>query len=84
MGLKLRLEWYDKKTEFCQGEESSEDLGEDDSILGALGTPVENNINNGGFNVGSHWIAIIQPHFQHCIVLANYDYQIAFDYSDTW
>jgi hypothetical protein len=84
MGLTLRLEWYDKQTELCQGEESSKDLGDDESILNALGIPVENNINNGGFNVGSHWVAVIQSHFQHPIVLDTYDYQIAFDYRDPW
>ncbi|MBK5352141.1 cloacin [Pseudomonas sp. TH41] len=84
MGLKLRLEWYDKQTELCQGEESSKDLGDDESILDSLGIPVENNINNGGFDVANHWIEIIQPHFQHSIVLATYDYQIAFDYRDSW
>ena len=84
MGLKLRLEWYDKQTELCQGEEPSKDLGDDESVLNALGIPVENNINNGGFNVCSHWVAVIQPHFQLPIVLDTYDYQIAFDYRDQW
>lgn len=51
MGLKLRLEWYSKQTESYEGEEYSEDLGDDDSVIEALGIPVENNINNGGFNI---------------------------------
>ncbi|WP_410003835.1 colicin E3-like toxin immunity protein [Pseudomonas lini] len=84
MGLKLRLEWYDKQTQLCQGEESSKDLGDDESVLNALGIPVENNINNGGFNVIEKWVATIQPFFQHDIALTTYDYQIAFDYSEAW
>ncbi|MHC8335404.1 colicin E3-like toxin immunity protein [Pseudomonas sp. LB3P25] len=84
MGLKLRLEWYDKHTEICEGEESSKDLGDDESILDALGIPVENNINNGGFDVGSHWVAIIQPYFRHLIDLAAYDHQLSFDYRENW
>ena len=55
MGLKLRLEWYNKQTEFYEGEEYSEDLGYDGSVIEALGTPIENNINNGGFNVPQRW-----------------------------
>ncbi|MEX3776548.1 colicin E3-like toxin immunity protein [Pseudomonas sp. MYb118] len=84
MGLKLRLEWYDKKTELGEGKEYSRDLGNDDSVFIALGIPVENNVNNGGFNVDENWRAVIQPYFQHTIVLANYDYQMSFDYRDVW
>jgi hypothetical protein len=47
MGLKLRLEWYNKQTESYEGEEYSEDLGDDGSVIEALRIPVENNINNG-------------------------------------
>ena len=84
MGLKLRLEWFDKQTENFQGEESSHDLGDDESVLNALGIPVENNINNGGFNVGIQWVAIIQPYFHHSIEIADSDYQISFDYRENW
>jgi len=82
MGLKLRLEWYDKHTQLCEGEEYSKDLGDDETVLNALGIPVENNINNGGFNVVENWTPIIQPYFQHNIFLTAYNYQISFDYSD--
>lgn len=51
MGLKLRLEWFDKQTECYEGEEYSKDLGEDGAVIEALGIPIKNNINNGGFNV---------------------------------
>lgn len=84
MGLKLRLEWFDKQTENFQGEEFSDDLGDDESVLNALGIPVENNINNGGFNVGSQWVAIIQPYFRHTIEITDFDYQISFDYRENW
>jgi hypothetical protein len=84
MGLKLRLEWYDKQNHLCEGEEYSKDLGDDETVLNALGIPVENNINNGGFNILEEWIRVIQPYFQHSIVFKTYDYQISFDYSDVW
>ena len=84
MGLKLTLDWYDKQTEVFQGEEYSSDLGDDSSILEALGLSVDNTINNGGFNVGEGWVDVIQPHFQHVIAFNSYDYQISFDYRDTW
>jgi hypothetical protein len=44
MGLELRLEWYDTATLEFQGEESSKDLGGDESVLNALGTPAADNI----------------------------------------
>jgi hypothetical protein len=84
MGLKIVLEWYDKRTAIGQGEEFSNDLGDDESVLNALGIPVENNINNGGFDVLGNWVDIIQPFFQHPIAIDIYDYQIAFEYSDNW
>jgi hypothetical protein len=56
MGLELRLEWYDTATLQLQGEESSKDLGDDESVLNALGIPVESNINNGSFNVIEKWL----------------------------
>ncbi|MDM8190992.1 cloacin [Pseudomonas koreensis] len=81
MGLVLRLEWYDTATLEIQGEESSKDLGDDESVLNALSIPVEGNINNGGFNVIEKWVTSIQPYFQHQITLNTCDYQISFDYS---
>lgn len=84
MGLKLTLDWYDKQTEAFQGEEYSLDLGDDASILETLGIPVDNTINNGGFNVIEDWVPAIQPYFQHSIALTSYDYQISFDYRDVW
>lgn len=81
MGLELRLEWYDTATLEFQGEETSKDLGDDESVLNALGIPVEGNINNGGFNVVEQWVATIQPYFQHQIALSTNDYQVSFDYS---
>jgi hypothetical protein len=84
MGLKLRLEWYGKQTESFEGEEYSDDLGDDGTVIDALGIPFENNINNGGFNVPLEWVEILRPYFQHPIDWGRYDYQVAFDYRDTW
>lgn len=81
MGLELRLEWYDTATLQLQGEESSKDLGDDESVLNALGIAVEGNINNGSFNVVEKWVATIQPYFQHQVILSANDDQISFDYS---
>lgn len=52
MGLKIRLEWYDKETELGEGEELSQDFGDDGYVIEALDIPIDNNINNGGFDVG--------------------------------
>ncbi|WP_458129808.1 colicin E3-like toxin immunity protein [Pseudomonas sp. Z2-11] len=83
MGLKLRLEWYSKQTESFEGEEYSDDFGDDGAVIDALGIPFENNINNGGFNVPLEWIEILRPYFQHLIDWDRYDYQVAFDYRDS-
>ncbi|WP_420893695.1 colicin E3-like toxin immunity protein [Pseudomonas mandelii] len=50
----------------------------------ALGMPIENNVNNGGFNVSPDWVSTLQPHFHHTIQLLSYDYQVAFVYRDKW
>jgi hypothetical protein len=84
MGLKIRLEWYDKKTELGEGEELSKDYGDDGFVIESLGMPIENNINNGGFDVVSSWVSTLQPHFRHVINLSSYDYQVAFIYRDKW
>jgi hypothetical protein len=84
VGLKVRLEWYDKETELGIGRELSKDFGDDGSVIESLGMPIENNINNGGFDVLSHWVSILQPHFKHVIDSSSYDYQIAFVYRDHW
>ncbi|MNB54643.1 Colicin-E3 immunity protein [compost metagenome] len=84
MGLKARLEWYDKQTELGEGEELSKDFGEDCSLIEALGLSPARNINNGGFDVKSDWLKILQPYFQHFIQYSSYDYQISFVYRDNW
>ncbi|UZE24719.1 cloacin immunity family protein [Pseudomonas sp. B21-056] len=84
MGLKLRLEWFSKQTESYEGEEYSKDLGEDGTVMEALGIPFENNINNGGFNVPQEWVKILQSYFQHPIDCSSYIYQASFDYRDSW
>ncbi|MCU1759898.1 cloacin immunity family protein [Pseudomonas sp. 14P_8.1_Bac3] len=84
MGLKIRLEWYDKKTEMGEGEELSKDFGNDGSVIEALGIPIEKHVNNGGLNVPPDWLSTLQPHFHHIIRLHSYDYQVAFVYRDKW
>jgi len=84
MGLRARLEWYDKKTELSEGEELSKDFGDDGSIIESLGMPIENNVNNGGFDVPSQWVNILQPHFRQTIDLSSFDFQVAFVYRDHW
>ncbi|MBV6822555.1 colicin E3-like toxin immunity protein [Pseudomonas sp. PD9R] len=84
MGLRIRLEWYDKNTELGEGEELSKDFGDDGYVIEELGMRVENNINNGGFDVISSWISVLQPHFHHALDLYSYDYQVAFVYRDKW
>ena len=84
VGLKIRLEWYDKRTEMGEGEELSKDFGDDGSVIEALGIPIENNVNNGGFNVSPDWVSTLQPHFRQTIQLLAYDYQVAFVNRDKW
>jgi len=84
MGLKLRLDWYDKKTELGEGEEYSNDLGDDLSVITALDLESEPEIYDGGFDVRAEWIPIIQPFFGHSIAPENFDYQIAFRYRAKW
>ncbi|MFH0024392.1 colicin E3-like toxin immunity protein [Pseudomonas fluorescens] len=83
MGLKARLEWYDRQTELGEGEELSKDFGEDRSLMGALGLPTKS-FNNGGFDVKSDWVKVLQPHFRHSIQFSSYDYQVSFIYRDQW
>ncbi|KAB0505332.1 MULTISPECIES: colicin E3-like toxin immunity protein [Pseudomonas] len=84
MGLKIRLNWYDKKTEIGVGREYSKDFGDDASFMDELGIESENNINNGGFDVDGDWAVILQLYFVHTIELSSYDYQVSFDYRDAW
>jgi hypothetical protein len=84
MGLKLRLDWYDKKTELGGGEEYSNDLGDDLSVITALALESEPEIYDGGFDVRAGWIPIIQPFFDHQIEPEKFDYQIAFRYRTNW
>ncbi|SDS50680.1 colicin E3-like toxin immunity protein [Pseudomonas granadensis] len=83
MGLKARLEWYDQQTELGEGEELSKDFGEDSSLMDALGLPTES-FNNGGIDVKSDWVNVLQPHFRHSIQFSSYDYQVSFIYRDQW
>lgn len=84
MGLKVRLNWYNKKTEVGEGREYSKDFGDDASIMDTLGIAPENTINNGGFDIGEDWVAVLQSQFLHTIDLSAYDYQVSFDYRDVW
>ncbi|ELC6415638.1 cloacin, partial [Enterobacter hormaechei] len=48
MGLRLRLQWYDKETELGEGNEFSSDFGDDAQIMTKdLGLPTKGNVNNG-------------------------------------
>ena len=46
MGLKLRLEWFDRKTELLVGKEYSKDLGDDGSVIESLGLPLRGSRSN--------------------------------------
>ncbi|MHB2247584.1 colicin E3-like toxin immunity protein [Pseudomonas fitomaticsae] len=84
MGLKVRLNWYDKETELAEGKEYSVDLGVDGSIIESLGLLEETEIYDGGFDVRNDWIAKLQPLFNHTIEPAVFDYQVSFRYRTTW
>lgn len=80
MGLKVRLAWYDKSTGLGEGKELSSDFGDDVAILVQLNLSVEQDINNGEFNVKDDWLTILQPLFVHYINLDAFDYQVSFNY----
>lgn len=85
MGLKIRLQWFDKSTELGAGKEYSADFGSDAGIMtDVLNVPIKNNVNNGLFELKSEWLSSLQPYFNHVIDLSSYDYFVAFDYRDTW
>ena len=82
MGLKVRLAWYDKNTEYGEGKEDSKELGDDTSVMNQLNLSVDNDINNGSFDVKIDWLENLQPLFAHRIDLKVYDYQVSFNYRD--
>ena len=85
MGLRLRLQWFDKLTELGVGKEYSSDFGDDASIMtDGLGIPTKDIVNNGSFELINNWIKYLQPHFTHNINLSLYDYFVSFDYRDKW
>ncbi len=84
MGLKVRLDWYNKKTEVAEGKEYSSDLGEDGSIIEALGLMDVAQIYDGGFDVLEEWVPKLQPFFSHKIDENAFDYQISFRYKKVW
>ncbi|CAI0854712.1 Microcin-E3 immunity protein [Serratia quinivorans] len=84
MGLKLRLEWFDKKTELLVGKEYSKDFGDNGSVIEKLDLSLKDNINNGGFDVEKSWVPLLQSHFENKIELEKYWYQISFDYRTNW
>ncbi|MGV7959681.1 cloacin immunity family protein [Photorhabdus tasmaniensis] len=84
MGLKLNIAWFDRKTEEFIGEEYSGDLGDDGSVIEKLGLPIEDNINNGGFDVKKEWVPTLESYFKNKIETDKYWYQVSFDYRDKW
>ena len=51
MGLKLKLQWFDKQTYRGEGREFSRDFGDDPFVMDLLTVPLDDNINNGVFDV---------------------------------
>ncbi|MEI7143536.1 colicin E3-like toxin immunity protein [Pectobacterium brasiliense] len=84
MGLKLRVNWFDKTTDDFIGKEYSNDFGDDDKIIEALGLPLDDTMNNGFFDVIPDWVPVLQSHIEHKFDLKKFDYQVAFDYRDEW
>lgn len=80
MGLKIRLEWFDRTTERLNGTESSADCGDDYSVISTLRLLSAVDVNNGMFELRREWLSVIQPHFFHEIALSESDYFIAFGY----
>lgn len=58
MGLKVRLEWFDKTTECLSGTEKSVNLGDDYSVISKLGLSVDEDVNM--FELRREWLPQIQ------------------------
>ncbi|WP_254361213.1 colicin E3-like toxin immunity protein [Photorhabdus heterorhabditis] len=71
MGLKLRFEWFDKKTDYLAGKENSKDFDDDGSIIEKLDLEIDKTINQGALEVRDGWIQVIQLYFIHHIDLKN-------------
>ncbi|CDG19629.1 colicin E3-like toxin immunity protein [Xenorhabdus doucetiae] len=82
MGIQLNLVWFDRKNEDFIGEEYSQDLGDDNSVIEQCGLPLHDTLNNGVFDVLDTWVPVLQGNFKHLIDLDKYFYQISFDYRD--
>lgn len=83
--MKIRLQWYDMRTELGEGTEFSNDFGENMEFMTiGLRIPTKNNVNNVFFDVEAEWIPVLQPHLLHKITPTVYDYQVSFDYRDNW
>lgn len=82
MGLKVRLEWFDRTTERLSGTQNSANLGDDYSVISKLGLSADEDVNNGMFELRREWLPLIQAYFSHEIILSENDYFIAFDYED--
>ena len=82
MGLKVRLEWFDRTTQQLRGAEDSADMGDDYSAISELGLSTAEDVNNGMFELRREWLPLIQARFSHEIALSESDYFIAFDYED--
>ncbi|MBD8100625.1 colicin transporter [Pseudomonas fluorescens] len=82
MGLKVRLEWFDRTTEWLIGTEDSADLGKDYSVISELGLSVDEDVNNGMFELRREWLSQVQAYFSHEIALSESDYYVAFDYEE--
>lgn len=82
MGLKIRLYWFDKKTDKLVGEEYSKDFGDDASVIESLGIPLEDNINNGSMDVENTWVPFLQPYFTNPIDLNRFWFFVSFIYQD--
>lgn len=82
MGLKIRLRWFDKKTDKMVGEELSKDFGDNAAIIESLGVPLEDNINNGWMDVENTWVPFLQPHFTNPIDVNRDAFYVSFIYQD--
>ncbi len=84
MGLKVRIHWFNKLTEFEEGKEYSADLEENGTVIEAIGLPLDGTINHGLFDVVPAWVPILQSYFEHRIDLNTYFYQVGFSYRERW
>ncbi|MEX5495035.1 MULTISPECIES: cloacin immunity family protein [Pseudomonas] len=58
-GLKVRLEWFDRTKKWLSERDEPADLGNDCAVISKLGLPINEDVNNGMFELRQRWLPLI-------------------------